>query len=64
MGPHYLTTKLNEAGLHSTGSPPEGAGRGPIEKFIPPHAQIWGMTPNFKILFCVGPKPLQMLKIS
>ena len=29
-----------------------------------PHAQIWGLTPNFKILFYGDPHPLQMLKIS
>jgi len=29
-----------------------------------PHAQIWGLTPNFKILFYGSPGPLQILKIS
>jgi len=41
-----------------------GAEWGPVEKFAPPHAQIWGLTPNFKILFYGSPGPLQILKIS
>ena len=38
----------NQVGLLSTVPPPEGAERGPIEKFAPPrHAQIGGQTQNF-----------------
>jgi len=29
-----------------------------------PHTQIWGLTPNLKILFYGSPGPLQTLKIS
>ena len=29
-----------------------------------PHAQIWGLTPNFKILFYGDPHPLQIPKFS
>jgi len=61
---HCLVTEQNRAGLHSTVSLPDGAERGPIEKFAPPHAQICGLTPNFKILFYGDPHPVQILKFS
>jgi len=61
---YCLANEENRAGLHSTVSPPNGAERGPVEKFAPPHAQICGLTPNFKILFYGSPGPLQILKIS
>ena len=35
---------------------------GPVEKFAPPHAQIWGLTPNFKILFYGDPHPYKSRK--
>jgi len=51
------------AGLHSTVLPSGVQARGPIEKFDPPHAQIWGPTPDFKILMCVHAEGLQIPKI-
>jgi len=61
---YCLMWEQNEAGLLSTVSPPEGAKRGPIEKFAPHSPQNLGLTPNFKILRYGDPHFLQILEIS
>jgi len=41
-GAYCLATEENWAGLHSTVSPPNGAERGPVEKFAPPTPKFGG----------------------
>jgi len=46
-GAQCLPSKLNQAGLHKTVSPPEGAVRTPIQKFTP--TREYETDPNFQI---------------
>ena len=46
-GAYCLATEENRAGLHSTVSPPNGAERGPVEKFAPPPHPNLGADPQF-----------------
>jgi len=67
-GDHWLMREQNQAGLLSTVPPPEGAERGPIEKFAPPPRPNGGSGPQFLDFPLRGPRtptnPENFVKMS